>query len=93
MSNNYKDYRDQPDFNGVCALVYAICSADSDKISTYDEERELWVNNRWNINGNYITEFKCGKEVDGVSVQEALDTFGITPYVDPSEMRKEDFEG
>jgi len=39
MSKCYEDFRDQVDYQGVNALVYAICSANSDEISVYDDEK------------------------------------------------------
>jgi len=44
MKDTYKDYRDQPDYIGACALMYAICTEED------------------------------------ITVQEALDKFGIDPY-------------
>ena len=80
MKENYKDYKDEVDYDGACALIYAICSADTDKIPML-----------WRSNGNYIASCIPEEINIGVTAQEALDYYGITPYVDPSEMRKEGY--
>jgi len=54
-------------------------------------KKDRWINKRWAINGNDITEVKCGKDIEGATVQEALDRFHITPFVEASEMRKEGY--
>lgn len=75
----HKDYRDQEDYIGTCALLYAILSADADTIATYDEEKGEWIDRSWNEKGNYVADFIPDTWDIGVSVQDALDRFGVVP--------------
>jgi hypothetical protein len=76
-----KSYRDREDYVGTCALLAAICSADNDKIAEYDEKTGQWYDRLWNARGNYVCEFSNDihdSSIVGMSVQDALDEFGIT---------------
>ena len=89
-----KDYRDCPGFDGACALIAAICSADSDKIAEYDEVHDQWYDLLWNAKGNYVCEFTHDvkeESIVGLSAQGALDKFGIKPFVPVEDMRKMDY--
>jgi hypothetical protein len=72
-----KTHRDLPDYEGVCALLFAICSANSDDIAVYDEDFQGWENKLWDERGNYVTHHIPESANTGVSAQDALDRFGI----------------